>query len=41
MLGDEENVSLVLSFYLHVEFQQSNVFVEDIKIQKTFLEERG
>ena len=39
MLGDEENVSLVLSFYL--EFQQLNVFVEDIKIQKTVLEERG
>ena len=32
-------MKIVLSFYL--ECQQLNVFVEDIKIQKTVLEERG
>ena len=43
MLGDEENVTdntnTCLSFSL--EFQQLNVFVEDIKIRKTVLEKRG
>ena len=42
MLGDEANVTDKTNTCLFcLEFRQLNVFVEDIKIQRTVLEERG